>query len=59
MSIEKKINIAVIGATGYTGLDLILILSKHPKVKVKYLCATKNLGKNINFFDKRIKKKIT
>ena len=58
MSIQKKINIAVIGATGYTGLDLILILSKHPKVKIKYLCATKNLGKNINFFDKRIKKKL-
>ena len=58
MSIQKKINIAVIGATGYTGLDLVLILSKHPKVKIKYLCATKNLGKNINYFDKRIKKKL-
>ena len=52
MSIQKKINIAVIGATGYTGLDLVLILSKHPKVKIKYLCATKNLGKKINYFDK-------
>ena len=56
MSIQKKINIAVIGATGYTGLDLVLILSRHPRVKVKYLCATKNLGKSINYFDKRIKK---
>ena len=55
---KKKINIAVIGATGYTGLDLILLLSKHPKISIKYLCATKNLGKNINFFDKRIKKKL-
>ena len=34
------------------------MLSKHPKVKIKYLCATKNLGKKINFFDKRIKKKL-
>ena len=58
MSIQKKINIAVIGATGYTGLDLVLILSRHPKVKIKYLCATKNLGKNFNYFDKRIKKKL-
>ena len=58
MSINNKINIAVIGATGYTGLDLILMLSKHPKVKILYLCATKNLGKKINFFDKRIKKKL-
>ena len=58
MSMYNKINVAVIGATGYTGLDLVLMLSKHPKVKIKYLCATKNLGKKINFFDKRIKKKL-
>ena len=58
MSTKNKINVAVIGATGYTGLDLILMLSKHPKVKIINLCATKNLGKNINFFDKRIKKKL-
>ena len=55
---KNKINVAVIGATGYTGLDLILMLSKHPKINILYLCATKNLGKKINFFDKRIKKKL-
>ena len=58
MSIYNKINVAVVGATGYTGLDLILLLTKHPKVKIKYLCATKNLGKKISYFDKRIKKKL-
>ena len=58
MSIHNKINVAVIGATGYTGLDLTLLLSVHPKVSIKYLCATKNLGKKINYFDKRIKKKL-
>ena len=58
MSLKDKINIAVIGATGYTGLDLIFMLSKHPKVKILNLCATKNLGKKISFFDKRIKKKL-
>ena len=58
MSIYNKINVAVIGATGYTGLDLILMLTKHPNVKIINLCATKNLGKEINFFDKRIKKKL-
>ena len=56
MSIFNKLKIAVIGATGYTGLDLVYILSKHPKVKMINLCATKNLGKNISYFDKRIKK---
>ena len=55
---KKKINIAVIGATGYTGLDLVLLLSKHPKVNIMHLCATKNLGKKISFFDRRIKKRL-
>ena len=58
MSTFNKINIAIIGATGYTGLNLAYILSKHPRVNIKYLCATKNLGKKISFFDKRIKKKL-
>ncbi len=55
---KKKLNIAIIGATGFTGLDLVLLLSKHPKIKISYLCATKNLGKEISFFDKRIKTKL-
>ncbi len=58
MSIHNKIKVAVIGATGYTGLDLILMLSKHPRVSIRYLCATQSLGKKISFFDKRIKKKL-
>ena len=54
----NKINIAVAGATGYVGLDLIKILSTHPRVTIKYLCAQKKIGKKIQFFDKRIKKKL-
>ena len=54
----KKINVAIAGATGYVGLDLIYLISKHPKVNIISLCAQKNLGKNIQFFDKRIKKKL-
>ena len=54
MSVLKKIRVAVIGATGYTGLDLILMLSKHPRVNLQFLCATQSLGKNISLFDKRI-----
>ena len=52
----KKINIAIAGATGYVGLDLIKLLSNHPKANIKYLCAQKKIGKNIQYFDKRIKK---
>ena len=58
MSNKNKLKIAIIGATGYTGLDLVYILSKHPKVKILYLCARKNIGKKISSFDKRIKKNL-
>tara|TARA_B100000029_G_C17506283_1_gene934575 strand:+ start:21 stop:1055 length:1035 start_codon:yes stop_codon:yes gene_type:complete len=58
MSSLKKINVVVAGATGYVGLDLVNILAKHPKVKIKHLCARKNIGKKIQNFDKRIKKKL-
>ena len=58
MPMINKLRIAVIGATGYTGLDLVYFLSNHPKVEIKNLCATKNLGRKISFFDKRIKKKL-
>ena len=43
MSVFNKINVAVIGATGYTGLDLVYMLSNHPKVRLVNLCATRNL----------------
>ena len=55
---QNKINIVVAGATGYVGLDLVYYLTKHPKVKISYLCAQKNLGKNIKYFDKRINRKL-
>ena len=58
MSKTYILKTAVIGATGYTGLDLVYILSKHPNVKILNLCATKNLGKKISFFDNRVKKKL-
>ena len=50
---KKLIKIGVIGATGYVGLDLIMLLSKHPHVKIKYLCAQKKiLVKKFNFLIK-------
>ena len=35
--IEKKIEVGIIGATGYTGLELVKILIKHPKFKLNYI----------------------
>ena len=52
----KKINIALAGATGFVGLELLNILQNHPNVKIVKLYAQSNLGKPISFFDKRFKK---
>ena len=54
---KDSLNIAIAGATGYVGLELVKILLKHPKATIVYLCAQKSIGKSINFFDKKIKKK--
>ena len=55
---KNKIKVAIIGATGFTGLDLVYLLSKHSQVEILNLCATQKLGKKISFFDKRIKKRL-
>ena len=34
---KDTINIAIAGATGYVGLELIKILENHPKVKIIFL----------------------
>ena len=54
---KDSFNIAIAGATGYVGLELIKILSRHSKVKILYLCAKKSVGKKIYDFDRRIVKK--
>ena len=54
---NKFINIAIAGATGYIGLELIKLLIKHPKVKIKNICAKKSIGKSIYKFDLALKKK--
>ena len=54
---KDSLKIAVAGATGYVGLELVKILSKHPKIKILYLCAKKSVGKSIYTFDRNIKNK--
>jgi len=54
---KDSLNIAIAGATGYVGLELIKILSKHSKANILYLCANKSVGKKIYIFDKKIIKK--
>ncbi len=54
---SKYINVAIIGATGYIGLELIKLLIKHPKVKIKNICAQRSIGKSMYKIDSSIKKK--
>lgn len=44
----KKINVAIIGASGYTGVELIRILLNHPNVNISNLVANSNSNQNIS-----------
>ena len=48
----SKINALVAGATGYIGIQLVKLLTKHKRVKIKYLCGDTSVGKKISFYDK-------
>ena len=52
---SKQINVAVVGATGYIGIELIKLLIKHPKVKIKYICAQSSIGESMHKFDSSLK----
>ncbi len=39
--------VGVVGATGYTGIELIRLLSRHPQVKITALTAERNVGQPI------------
>jgi N-acetyl-gamma-glutamyl-phosphate reductase len=52
-----KLNVLVTGSTGYIGVQLIKLLVKHSKIKVKYLCGNTSVGKNISNYDKTLKSK--
>ncbi len=44
---NKKIKIAVIGASGYTGSDLVRLGLRHPNIEIKYLVAKTHAGKSV------------
>ncbi len=52
-----KLNVLVAGSTGYIGVQLIKLLVKHNKIKIKYLCGNSSVGKKISFYDKTLKSK--
>lgn len=44
----KKINVSIIGVTGYTGLELLRLLVQHPLVNIKYLFSHQHHGQKIS-----------
>jgi N-acetyl-gamma-glutamyl-phosphate reductase len=52
-----KLNVLIAGSTGYIGVQLIKLLSKHKNVLIKYLCGNTSVGKKISYFDKSLKSK--
>tara|TARA_Y100000591_G_C21841265_1_gene705784 strand:- start:923 stop:1969 length:1047 start_codon:yes stop_codon:yes gene_type:complete len=44
----KDISVGVIGASGYTGSDLIRMLISHPKIDLKYASANNHAGQKIS-----------
>ena len=45
-----RINVAIVGSTGYTGIELVRLLNFHKKVEIKYLISETNHGKKISDF---------
>lgn len=43
-----SINVGVLGATGYTGVQLISILHNHPEVRIKWITSEKYAGRKIS-----------
>jgi len=50
-----KLDVLIAGSTGYIGVQLVKLLSKHQNVNIKYLCGNTSVGKNISYFDKKLK----
>ena len=53
----RKLNILIAGSTGYMGVQLVKLLSKHKNINIKYLCGNLSVGKNISYYDKKLRNK--
>ena len=53
----RKLNILIAGSTGYMGVQLVKLLIKHKNINIKYLCGNSSVGKNISYYDKKLRNK--
>jgi N-acetyl-gamma-glutamyl-phosphate reductase len=47
MQTEEKIRVAIVGASGYTGVELLRILKLHPTVEVTVVTSRQNQGTRV------------
>ena len=52
---ERKIKAAILGCTGYTGLELIKIIINHKNMIIDFLGSQNNYGHSIDEFDSSLK----
>ncbi len=52
---KKKVSVAILGSTGFVGLELIKILSKHPSVNIVFFGTENNPNTKIRDIDPTIK----
>ena len=45
---KKYIKVAILGCTGYAGIELVNILYNHPNVEISFLGSINNAGKKIS-----------
>ena len=50
----RKLDVLVAGSTGYIGIQLVKLLSKHKNVNIRYLCGKSSVGKKISYYDKSL-----
>jgi len=55
---NKNISVAVLGSTGYVGLELVYLLSKIKDISINFLGSENSANQKINLIDSRIKKKL-
>ena len=46
-SVKDRISVSIIGGSGYTGAELIRLISKHPHFELNQVVANRNAGKKI------------
>jgi N-acetyl-gamma-glutamyl-phosphate reductase len=47
-AISNKIRVAILGASGYTGAELLRLLARHPHVEIRAMTADRSAGKTID-----------